>query len=574
MNGSVFVVVVLCLLIVAFLVYFVRPLGDVFVRLAGADHQLLREHNVDRNYHLGMGLALLFSSTISSVALVIATAVATDIEPLSVPMVTLACVYFYFIFALDRWLVSDQTAGFAPRPDSRSRSLAWVGHFLIELFKVVPRVAVVYVASLLFANFILLVVFEPEIHEQAKAVERQEQEQFEAQIIAEVERRTKHARGQLDKAADEKKSVDTNFSNGTKAVQEAAKQRSADLEKLNKMGIKCREVYRGYWATNSRGVRYRAYAYAGTECPQEIEAVNKAYADRVAKFPQTQGDVQAVKAKIDEKYGVSKLTEYVKSGARDEVVSEWATFRPASKDGLLVRMRSLDLLTSPPSGPCDMTKEGALLTDNCTSRYSERAAEQEKQLRIWILLLEMLPVVMKFVNALLPRRGYASIMAARDEAAKAEAEIKLQTLRNKVRLEVERLRRVERISMEVEAAEYELNVRELARERRRVSWRPVPHGRARSNEQHPAIVGVVDGNGHDGEVSRRAVAWSRLKFSVAKVRAFLELSKPKNRAKKKRVVDQEVRAVIEQDVRQVEAGRPSPRPINQGRRVIDSEEHL
>src|SRR5262249_12060526 len=145
-----------------------------------------------------------------------------------------------------------------------------------------------------------------------------------------------------------------------------------------------------------------------------------------AKYPQTQADVDNDKKKIVSRYGVPEQERKIKNAgavARKQMQPNY----PRKADGLLARMQALQLLTTKPVGTCPPTPSQADLANNvaCTSQYSADAAELHFQLRLWLLFVEILPVVLKFINALLPRRGYAWAMAARDMAKGGKARVKI-----------------------------------------------------------------------------------------------------------------------------------------------------
>lgn len=467
MSGETQVFLIAGGLLLAFSVFFVRPFGDVLIRLAGADHKELAKWSIDRGYFLGLGLALILSSGISTVALVIASSVAFGIPAFSASSLLLGSIYFFLIFSLDRWLVSDQTAGFATNRNNKfGVGAAWFRNFLAELLKILPRAAVVYFASALFADFILLVVFNTEIQEQTKAVQVQAESQFTVQVSDEVTKRTKDAGDRLKAAEIEKGKLQDDFNIGATAIQNAAKQRDEAITAKASVGITCRNVPVWGSGRNAAGRLVSVIIRYDRQCPQEIQEIYKAYDQQVALFPKSQADIEQAKVAVNEKYKVAEAAAYVSGGAEAEVREEWKDRKPELKDGLLIRMRSLDLLTSKPQGACDPSAGStANFSDACISKYSDRAADLQVNLRLWILLLEMTPVMIKFVTSILPRRGYASIMAARDEEAKTEADITTGKLRNRVRVEIERLFREERIKMEIETSGEEVELRELERAR-------------------------------------------------------------------------------------------------------------
>jgi hypothetical protein len=579
MSEEVGVLLIVGGLLLAFLIFFVRWMGDLVIRLAGADHKVLREWSVDRGYFIGLGLALLLSSGISTGALLIATSVAFGIPVFSIGSCALGAAYFFLIFSLDRWLVSDQTAGYAP-PDRGSRGGAgggWFRNFFAELVKVAPRAAIVYFASALFADFILLTVFQAEIQEQTKVVHMQTETQYTSQIKAEVEKRTKNANTDLGRAATEKNGLDVAFQSATQAIATATQQRDSALAEKSKAGIRCatRRVY-GTRVDPATGRRSTYVARTERVCPPEVQAIYDAYAAQVSRLPQTQNDLDKAKADIDKKYGVGTLTEYVSGGAEREVRKEWEGRQPELKDGLLVRMRSLDMLTSRPEGECNVGDSP--LSDACVSRYSARADDMQSNLRFWILLLEMTPVIIKFVTAILPRRGYASLMAARDERARTKAAIESGRLRNEVRVEIERLYREERLKMEIETAGAEIELREIERGRQQVSRRRI---RRKLLEEAPTVRFPPIQTGRRVQW-RSAVAdlFRRLKFARG---ARVRNSHFANRLShgKPRVSSSPTRSIVEGGVLEIDNSRAEPRDAGvnhrkdaSGQRVIDGEEYL
>jgi len=474
--GNFVLVALVSLVVLCGLFFYVRPFGDAIIVLAGADYRELRKWNVDRVYFIGLGLSLVMAATIATVALVIGTSIAFDLPPLSKPSIVMGAVYFLLILSLDRWLVSDQTAGFATEPGGRiSATAAWIRHFIAELLKVAPRMAIAFFAAALFADFILLVVFKTEIAEQMRVLELQAQAQFSKRIEDEIARRTADEQQRIQSANNEKRQVQEAFKQGADAIQQAAQQRNAALAQAQARGIRCRSV--SVFATRrnpTTGRTERVRVGSRQVCPKEITEILEAYKSQVALFPQSQADVATKQTEIDKRYDVGTALAYVNDGARQEVFTEFGSSAPKPQDGLLVRMRALELLTQRPAGECvPSSAVESSFSDACISRYSSRASTLQWNLRIWLLALELAPVLLKFVAAILPRRGYASIMAARDEEAKTEAAIKTGQLRNRIRIEVERFLLESRTRMEALAATEEVKIREIERERRRWGVRSI-----------------------------------------------------------------------------------------------------
>jgi Domain of unknown function (DUF4407) len=443
---------------------FVVPVvGDVAIVVAGADRRVLRQYPVDRAYFVGLGLSLVLAATISTTALVIASAVAFGVHGVTAPLVILAAVYFLLILSLDRWLVSDPTAGF-PDQAAGGSGLAWVRHAVIELVKVAPRMIIAFVASTLFANFILLVVFAPEIRAEINVMQVRQDQQFTKQVEAEVAQRTNDAHASLAAAAQEKKAVQDAFDAGTAAIQQAAQARDAALKDAASRGVHCTQQAITQRVTDPKTGLYRIVVTGYRDvCPQEIQDINNTYDQVAQRFPQTQAEVNQQMAAIDSKYGVAALQAYVSAGAEKQVQQDWSGQRPALGDGLLVRMAALDELTTPPRGTCSPSDPSA---PACTSRYSARAASLQDDLRYWILALEMAPIVVKLVMSILPRRGYASLMAARDEEAKNRARIRMDGLAIEHRLAIEQKLREERVAVDELVLLEEVQKREVTRLRR------------------------------------------------------------------------------------------------------------
>lgn len=582
MSGQTQAILLGCGLLLLFSVFFIRAFGDVLIRLAGADHVELRKWNVDRGYFLGLGLALILSSGVSTLALMIASSVAFGLSLFSTPSLLLGGLYFFLIFSLDRWLVSDQTAGFATEQGGKfGVGAAWFRNFVAELVKILPRAAVVYFASALFADFMLLVVFSSEIQEQTKITQIQAETQFTEQVKGEVAKRTKDAEDRLKTAGDEKAQLQKDFNDGIAVVQQAAQQRSTELARLEAAGIRCRNVAISGWYRNSAGRSVYGVVRYERQCPVEVQNVEKAYDAQVGRFPKSQTDVDKAKADVDTKYKVVEATTYVSGGAEAEVRKEWKDRAPSLKDGLLIRMRSLELLTSKPDGACDPSiGPQSSFSEACVSRYSERAEGLQRNLRLWILLLEMTPVMIKFVTSILPRRGYASVMAARDEEAKIEALISTGKLRGRVRVEVERAVREERLRMELETSGVEVELRHLEGERLRANSRRIREAHRSRAEQPTVILSPVGKSGAsrmDGvkRKARQAMASMRAKLAWGK-RAVIYL---------KSVRVSQIRQQAElanQSTLEIPMAKP-PEVLPDGKRdesapapqrVIDSESHL
>src|ERR1700728_876843 len=161
-----------------------RP-TDGLVLLAGANRETLSKCRGERAYFVGMGMSLLLAATISTSSLMEATSIAFDTSILSAAVIVAGVIYFVLLLGVDRWLVSDPTVGFGTeRTSAQSTVVAWIGHLFVEVLRIAPRLAIAVLSSWLFATFLMLAVFNPEIQQQLKKFEVQEQAQYTLSVQA------------------------------------------------------------------------------------------------------------------------------------------------------------------------------------------------------------------------------------------------------------------------------------------------------------------------------------------------------------------------------------------------------
>jgi hypothetical protein len=194
----------------------------------------------------------------------------------------------------------------------------------------------------------------------------------------------------------------------------------------------------------------------------------------VSKYPETQAQVDTQKSNIAKRFGVSTQEQIIANAAKT-ANRQMKAYRPQKADGLLARMHALGLLTTKPAQTCPAIPTTADMANNvaCTSQYSPNAATLHVALRLWLLAFEILPVVLKFINALLPRRGYAWAMVARDEARRRNASADIGAVRIREKTKLARFARQEHVRMEEEGAIEEYNLRELARQESKLGIRRI-----------------------------------------------------------------------------------------------------
>ncbi|WUH93314.1 DUF4407 domain-containing protein [Streptomyces sp. NBC_00433] len=440
-------------------------LGNALLVVAGVDRETLGRAPVSRAYYVGLGVSIILAATISTAGLLEATSIAFHTPP--VPLLVCGTIYFFLLLGLDRWLVSDAKAGFAHNAKRDvGRVAAWFVHLLVELLKVAPRVAVALLSSWLFAQFLVMAVFAPEVKEELKQIQIQQQSQYDQQVDAAAQDIAAKAQQVITQADKAKKDVQGDFEKSQTALTTAYQQEQNALKTAKSNGLHCSPVARYATRYNSRGQSYRVYLGKVTECPSEVDSIFGAYDDaRTRNAGPSQSRVNRQKAAIDKQYHVAEHRHEIES-AKAVAQKRLGAYRPASDDGLLARMHALGLITHKPAGVCPATPSTADLAGNpaCVAHYSADAAQMNTRLRYWLLLLEVLPVLFKFVHSLLPRNGYAALMGARDEVNRIEAELMVVEKEMHKRAEVTKARRLERVRMETEGAVQERQMREVARQ--------------------------------------------------------------------------------------------------------------
>ncbi|MFZ0164247.1 MAG: DUF4407 domain-containing protein [Trebonia sp.] len=445
--------------------------GDFMITVAGADKTELNARSADRAYYIGMGTSLLLAATISAVSLMEATSIAFGVHFVSPALIIAGLIYFGLLLGVDRWLVSDQTTGFAAEA-SRGFSVvsAWFRHFFVELLKIAPRLFVAFLSSLLFANFLMLAIFGHEIQQQLRNINQQRVAQYDVKIQAEAQRITSQANGIIGEATTAEESVQEQYNTDQGIIKTAETTEQNDLTKLNAEGITCTEQPQYVVKTNpNTGLDYNVFAGDTLVCPPQIQDVVNTYNKVVAEYPETQAEVDTAKNKIATNYGVAAQEQVIKN-APATAKTELANSSPQLVDGLLARMQALELLTTKPTRTCPALPTVADLANNpaCTSQYSADAAALHTTLRLWLLAFEILPVVLKFINALLPRRGYAWAMTARDLTKRGKAKGRIDRARLQAETDLATFTRREHARLEEEGALEEYKLRELARQERRL----------------------------------------------------------------------------------------------------------
>jgi len=480
------------------------PLGNALITLAGADKTVLTTWSADRAYFVGLGGSLLLSSLIASVSVTAAVSIAFGVPMDSWPLILLGVAWYGLFILFDRWLVSgDQTAGFARPEGGLARAVsAWIGHFFVELFRISPRLVLAGLSSLLFANFIALAVFNPEIQQELTRMNSQQVQQWNQWVSADEKSIVAQAKSVISEATTEENSVQQKYSREQGNIAAAYTSEQKAITQANRAGLYCTEEPYYNLATNANGSTYQTLGGYSQVCPPQIVTAEDNYATVVKNNPMTPAQVTSAQNAIASRLNVAGAQANIKN-AQSSATSQMTPYYPKRADGIMARMQALQLLTVPPASPCPNPPTVNDLARNpaCTANYSTQGSTIHTELRWWLLLLEVAPVLFKFFNSVLPRRGYAWTMADRDAELRLEAQSRMDQFRLLRDTDVAAARRKEHARLEEEGALQEYKERELARQERRLGLRRI---RARFAATAADTRRVLDGRRrHPDQAARR-----------------------------------------------------------------------
>lgn len=483
--------------------------GNALITLAGADKTVLTTWSADRAYHLGLGSSLLLSAMIASLSVTAAISIAFGVPMDFWPLILFGIAWYGLFLLLDRWLVSgDQTAGFVrPQGGPASVVFAWIGHFFVEAFRISLRVALAGLSSLLFANFLALAVFNHEIQQELVRMNAQQVQQWNQWVNADETSVITQAQGVINEATGLEKKLQDQYNSEQGQIRTAYTQMQKAITQANKTGLYCTEEPNYAVATNpATGYTYNVLEGYSQVCPPQIVSAQNNYESVKNKYPMTQAQVDADNAATAKRLNVTGEEATIKN-AYTVATKQMQPYYPKKADGIMARMRALQLLTTAPADPCPKVPTLNDLASNpaCTASYSAWGATLHTQLRWWLLLLELAPVGMKFFNSVLPRRGYAWTMAARDTELRDEAQAKIDQFGLLRDTDVAAFRRKEHARLEEEGALLEYKERELARQERRLGLRRTRARFAAVAAEGRRLHNGLGGKRHDRATTRENV---------------------------------------------------------------------
>lgn len=425
-----------------------RPIGpqswrpsDLFINLAGGDVRTVRTHG-DRGWFVGLGWALIVAATVAAASLTTATVIFTNMEiPDSNVLSWVFGGYFLVILFLDRWIVSDQKAGFEVkgRKSGGRTVFTWLLNLAAELLKMAPRLGLVVVGSLLFADILMMVVFSSAISEQIKVNQATAVAQYNTTIDTEIGKQIQTKTTERDSLQKQIDAANTDSSTATKAIADV----DARIQAL----------------ADRNGKFYSCYlnGFGWTYCRTTD------YQNLLDERDRLTGDAPNTKAHIDELNAkIQDINDYlnpnppaksdgtVPATVYSDVRKKFEAQAPTAKDGLLERKKALSQLTDKSEG---------------SSNYDAGADFFHSLFRWFLLLFELLPVMMKFTRSITPRTAYASSIASREEAARIRGWIAVEEAELERDERLQRFKTESRIVSEFLATEKEVMLRANARER-------------------------------------------------------------------------------------------------------------
>ncbi len=454
------------------------PVRWLFVFASGAKPDILRECPEEEPKFIGLGSAVIVTATMAAVSSTVALTIATGsswwvIWPIGV-------LYGGIIFLLDRFLVSQQLN---PYRFERDQLPVWwrrdadprvgtdgvspgrrrwrsIGRVPAVLLAALPRLALAVVIGVLIAEPLVLSIFEPEVDDRIASIQREIRDRDVAEINAyydtEIERITGEQAatgGGVDTTAIEAATTDLQ---AARAALEEIEARLTTAEAAVRDDETLLTELQALLAAEIRGETLcRAN---GTDCTTGLPGdannaanrrdaitsaeltLNDARAQRDAiaaerTIKQAQIDTELLPA-IDFARSASQSTLDAeqsrqqnaaddrqrridaKTTEREEAIAA-ATIDAAEADGLLYRVEALESITrGDPFAAFDPAPDG---TEVPGSNDLNALGLTVWLLRIWILLIDTMPILFKVALSLRSRRPYDALVAAREEASIAKA---------------------------------------------------------------------------------------------------------------------------------------------------------
>jgi hypothetical protein len=418
---------------------------------SGAKSDVLKETpSTEEGNYVGLGSSVLITASMAVLSMLMASTIALHHSWLT--MLPFALGYGCIVFAIDRFLVSLQLnpyrysanidLGEAPRH-------APVRAALRTVLTAVPRLLFALIIGFLIAEPVLLVLFEPEINTRVSAI----QEDLSKDAAERVERRFEAEIAQLDAPVPGAEEIEENQTELAQVQDDLGDAEARKLEAETRHKAECD----GDMVTTSSGTTTSGIEECGPLAAQATADITSADLE-IKQLQDKKSRLGNRKAELDngvvkeEEERKTKLKE--KTDKRDEERDARAEEAVATS-GLLIRIDALEQLATDPTPyavrPLDDDEPASSAAPAASAPPGSAAAapspattpvadtEQAATglfgltilgkvvwtVRLWLVLLDAMPVLFKLILALRRRRPYDVVVARLEETVTEEQTLKL-----------------------------------------------------------------------------------------------------------------------------------------------------
>ncbi len=438
--------------------------GNRLVTLSGQSNADVAAYG-SRSYYVGLGIGILASAGIAAAG--VASAFATARTPETWVLWLLGGAWFVVMCGIERWLVSDPTGGWVNDSSSRLGAIGgFLGNFSLECFRVLPRLALIFVSSLLFAELMMLTLFEKTINDQIHVMRGTATTEF-ATLIEET---WGQEAGNIQQDLKRQEEAKVNYNSRLLTLSGELKPPQDRLNALLASGRYYTSVRCG--PRLSRWCRGPKRAEA-QQLEDQIAAIKeRAGLDpRVLKQAERQAELDSLRLRRVNSVVSGTLTDDQGVVVNQNITTLEKEIRDRLKgkerevpDDLLGRYKAFGILVNPDSGECKLPADASdtqrAAAKFCVPAFSPDLKRQSELWRFFLLFFEMMPIAMKFVRSVSPAAGYARAMRAKEDCTRLLSEDE----RDSVRQLTERNRSMRAETRKLEESVYRTETEVLLRE--------------------------------------------------------------------------------------------------------------
>jgi len=332
---------------------------------------------------------------------------------------------------IERWLVSDPTAGWdIPQGSALLKVGSFIGNLSLEVIRALPRIALIFVGSLIFAELLMLSLFPKAIDDEVDALRRQATGSFSEILRIDWETEATAIREDITRQA----GIISDYDKAATTLNSSLAPKQADLQTLINSGR--------YWVSrtcyNSAGRAYRCgyvKSTAAINLETDIEALRKQAgidpatrlnAQKLLEFDnlRLQKQTDSVSGQLPDEAG-NLLNPSVTTLMKD-IQEKYRGQETSVTDDLLTRYKAFGMLVNPETGACKPASSTASAVEQaqarvCVPAYSPDMDKQSTLWRYFLLFFEMMPIGIKLVRSISPITGYGKAMKDAEVAIKAKS---------------------------------------------------------------------------------------------------------------------------------------------------------